>query len=179
VFRRGLALVWLLIVGAGILTACNGGTEPKGEVATDFPIFVYQGEDELGGSETSLHQMLALGRPVVLNFWAGLCPPCRAEMPDLQKVHDRFKERILLFGLDVGPFVGLGTREDGTALLDELAVTYPAGSTGDSNVVQAYEILGMPSTFFLKPSGEITREWTGLLTEDKMIEFVDELLAAS
>ena len=184
-FRSKFTLLGILVVGALILAACGGGdgaddsNQPSGDLAQDFSIVVYQGEDVLGASNLSLNQMLALGKPVVLNFWAGLCPPCRAEMPDLQRVHDRFSDRILLFGLDVGPFVLLGTQEDGKELLDELEITYPAGTTEDSNVVQAYEIRGMPSTFFIKPNGEIQRKWTGLLNESKMAELIEELIAAS
>ena len=181
-FRTKFALLGIVVVGALVLTACGGGNngnQGTGEVAEDFSIFVYQGEDILGASNLSLNQMLGLGKPVVLNFWAGLCPPCRAEMPDLQRVHDKFGDRILLFGLDVGPFVLLGSREDGRELLGDLEVTYPAGSTEDGNVVRAYEIRGMPSTFFIKPNGEIQKEWTGLLNESKMTELIEDLIAAS
>ena len=184
-FRSKFTLLGILVVGALILAACGGGdgvddsNQPSGDLAQDFSIIVYQGEDVLGASSLSLNQMLALGKPVVLNFWAGLCPPCRAEMPDLQRVHDRFSDRILLFGLDVGPFVLLGTEEDGRELLNELEITYPAGTTEDAKIVQAYEIRGMPSTFFIKPNGEIQKKWTGLLNESKLVELVEELIAAS
>ena len=184
-FRSKFTLLGILVVGALILAACGGGdgvddsNQPSGDLAQDFSIIVYQGEDVLGASSLSLNQMLALGKPVVLNFWAGLCPPCRAEMPDLQRVHDRFSDRILLFGLDVGPFVLLGTQEDGRELLNELEITYPAGTTEDAKIVQAYEIRGMPSTFFIKPNGEIQKKWTGLLNESKLVELVEELIAAS
>ena len=100
-------------------------------------------------------------------------------MPDLQAVYEEYGDRILLVGLDVGPFVGLGSRADGQALLAELAVTYPAGTTMDSNVVFDYTLLGMPTTYFISPDGEIVDTWTGLLTEDKLVELVEQLLAAS
>lgn len=112
---------------------------------------------------------------MVLNFWAGQCPPCRVEMPDLQAVY----EEIMLIGLDVGPFIGLGSREDGKALLQELEVTYPAGTTFESKVLTDYSVIGMPSTYFITPRGEIFDTWTGLLTMDKMVELVDALLEAS
>ena len=147
--------------------------------AKDFPIFVYQGEDVLGASDLTLNQLLDQGKPVVLNFWAGLCPPCRAEMPDLQRIHDRFNDRIVLFGLDIGPFVFLGSREEGQELLQQLDITYPAGSTEDAQVVQDYRVLGMPTTVFIKPNGEIMDNWTGLITEDKLAELIEELIAAS
>jgi hypothetical protein len=100
-------------------------------------------------------------------------------MPDLQEVHEGYGDRILLFGLDVGPFVGLNSREDGQALLEELQITYPAGTTFDANVVRDYQILGMPTTVFIKPDGVVIRNWAGLLNKQKLEELVEELLAAS
>jgi len=100
-------------------------------------------------------------------------------MPDLQSVSDAYQDRVLLFGLDVGPFTGLGTNEDGRALLQELAITYPAGTTANPNVVREYEILGMPTTYFITPDGNVHETWTGLLTAEKLTELVEGLLAAS
>ena len=45
---------------------------------------MFQGQDVVGGEKVTLSGLIG-GRPIVLNFWAGLCPPCRAEMPDLQE----------------------------------------------------------------------------------------------
>ena len=61
----------------GILTlgACGPDLEP----APDFRFSLYQGEEVLGAKELSLSDLR--GKPLVLNFWAGLCPPCRLEMP--------------------------------------------------------------------------------------------------
>lgn len=154
------------------------GAGPVG-AAGDFPITVYQGQDVLGGSQVSFSHVTGLGKPVVLNFWAGLCPPCRAEMPDLQSVYGQYSDRVLLFGLDVGPFVGLGSNEDGRKLLKDLKITYPAGTTADAQVVRRYEILGMPTTVFIAPDGRVVQKWTGLLTKNKLKELVEQLLAAS
>ena len=184
--RRVPILIGFAIIGSLLFAACSsaaaGGDQPaSGESALpfDFQITVYQGADLLGGEEVQLSDLLALGRPVVLNFWAGLCPPCRLEMPDLQAVHDEFGDRILLLGLDVGPFTALGSSAEGRALVQQLGVTYPTGTTSDSSVVREYQITGMPSTFFIKPNGEVARKWTGLLTEEKLAELAEDLLNAS
>ena len=149
------------------------------ERAVDFPLFVYQGEEIVGDSELTFFQMLDLGKPVVLNFWAGLCPPCVKEMPDLQKLHDEYKDRIILFGLDVGPFTQLGTREDGKELMEELKITYPAGSTREPKVTQNYKVTSMPTTVFIKPNREILRTQNGIIDHGKLVEIVEELIAAS
>jgi hypothetical protein len=101
------------------------------------------------------------------------------EMPDFQSVSDQFGDQVLFFGLDIGPFTNLGASEDGQALVQELGITYPTGTTADPAVIQDYQLLGMPTTYFVKPDGAILRQWTGLLTEDKLTELVQELLEAS
>ncbi len=149
------------------------------DLPLDFQIAVYQGEDVLGGQEVDFSGVVAQGKPVVLNFWAGLCPPCRLEMPDLQEVHEEFGDQIVLVGVDVGTFTGLGNEEEGRALLQEVGVTYPTGTTDNGDVLRAYQVIGMPTTVFITPDGEIVERWTGLLTKDKMEELVQELIDAS
>lgn len=149
------------------------------ELPLDFNISAYQGEEFLGGKEVRFSEVVAQGKPVVLNFWAGLCPPCRAEMPDLQAVYEEFSDHILLFGLDVGPFTGLGSNQDAIDLIEELGVTYPAGKTDQSQVISKYKVLGMPTTSFIKPDGSVLNKWTGALNQSKLKELVEKLIAAS
>ncbi len=171
----------------------TGSTEPTGattagsvsleEIADnlpfDFDVEVYQREDILGGQNLMFSEIVAQGKPVVLNAWAGLCPPCRAEMPELQAVFEEFGEQMILFGLDLGPFTGLGNRDDAVDLIEEIGVTYAAGNTTQAQVVPKYKILGMPSTYFIKPNGEVLRNWTGAINTSKLRELVTELIAAS
>ncbi|MFB3097436.1 MAG: TlpA family protein disulfide reductase, partial [Dehalococcoidia bacterium] len=114
---------------------------------------------------------------VVLNFWAGLCPPCRAEMPDLQKFYDDYSDKVVLLGIDVGQFTSLGNRDDAQALLKELGVTYPAGFTEDPAIMRNFRVLGMPTTVFLDSEGETFRSWTGALNQKTLSEITDEMLA--
>ena len=116
---------------------------------------------------------------MVLNFFAGLCPPCRAEMPDIQSVSVQYQGRVTIFGLDIGPYVGLGSREDGKALVKELGVTYPTGTTLDAQVVRSYQVLGMPTTVLLTPDGKVLKNWTVILTRAKLVELTEQLLKAS
>lgn len=148
--------------------------------APDVEITMYQGQDAVGGSKVRLSQVLAKGKPVVLNFFAGLCPPCRAEMPDFQHLYDAGgKDRFVLLSVDIGPFVGLGSRDEGKALLRELGITFPAGTVFDEDILGAYQILGMPTTVFITTDGRILRKHTGLLTPDQMRAFSEELIKVS
>ena len=189
--KRNSTLFAAAIVAMVLLTACGTSLQqvPESEPAAspqsdlpeapDFQLTLYHGAEVLGGQQVSLSQVLDQGKPVVLNLWAGLCPPCRLEMPDFQEASDEFGDDVLLIGLDVGPFTNLGTNKEGQELIQELGITYPTGTTSDAGVIQDYQLLGMPATYFIKTDGEIARIWTGLLTKDKLTELVEELIEVS
>lgn len=166
-----IPLAMILTVAA---IACGGGSR---DLAPEFTITMFQGQDVVGGEEVSLHSLIGY-KPIVLNFWAGLCPPCRAEMPDIQEFNEEFKDRALLLGVDLGQFTGLGTQKDAKDLLGELEVTYPAGFTSDANVIKDYQVLGMPTTIFINSDGEISNKWTGALNgkilKEKTLEMLDQ-----
>lgn len=157
----------------------SGGPSGAPAVTLDTPdvlISAYQGADLLGGEEVLLSQVVGQGKPVVLNFWAALCAPCVIEMPEFQRIADERSDEIMIVGIDIGPQQFLGSREEGQALLVELGIRYPVGTTFDDQVVRSFEIFGMPTTFFIKADGRLHRSWTGLLTEGKINEIIDEML---
>ena len=168
---------------AGSGSSSSGGKltqdlSPSGgdELEQGLSFTLYQGSDVLG--EGNLTAGSLRGKPLVINFWAGLCPPCRAEMPDLQEFYEENKERVNLLGIDVGQFTGLGDQASAKALLEELNVTYPAGFTSDGGVMRDYKILGMPTTVFIDSKGETFRQWSGVLNKDALTRVTNEMLEA-
>ena len=179
----GNPLRWaVLLLSAVFLTvACSSDASAPAAPSTggieavyDFNIALYQGDDALGADTVALSDLR--GQPVVLNFWAGLCPPCRAEMPEFQAFADEYAGRALVLGVDLGQFFSLGGQEDAKKLLSELSVSYPAGYTEDASVVRELGVLGLPATFFIAPDGSLHRKWQGVLNGDKLAEITDEML---
>ena len=151
------------------------GTTPEGP---DFHMVAYQGQEVLGADELAVTQLFGRGKPVVLNFWAGLCPPCRAEMPGFQRVYDDLGDQFLLVGVDIGPFTGLGSNADARALLEELNISYPtAYATEDPT--RSFAVLGMPTTMLFTAEGRIVAKHTGFLPEDALRSTLRDLLAPS
>ena len=101
------------------------------------------------------------GKPLVINFWAGLCSISRSNLRDFQGFYDEFGDRVNLVGVDVGHFTGLGSLRDAKDLLGELDITYPAASTADNAVMPDYRIFGMPATTFIAADGSIFKHWQG------------------
>ena len=170
----GVAVVVVALNGIGVFQAASGAG-----AASNFSFKVYQGEEALGGSTVKFSSLLGTGQLVVLNFWGGDCPPCRAEMPALQRVYDAHKDEMLLVGLDVGRFLGLGTQREALALLEELDITYPAGTPPNAAALNNYAISGLPATVFFGRDGEVARIWAGAIREDQMESIVGGLLEGS
>ena len=180
-----LPLVLLLAVAAiacsndssdGNVSVVGSDSSGSGDRAPEFSITMFQGQDVVGGQEVSLHSLIG-PKPIVLNFWAGLCPPCRAEMPDLQEFNDKFRDRALLVGVDLGQFTGLGSQEDAQKLLKDLEITYPAGFTSNRDIIQDYRVLGLPMTIFIGNDGNIFNKWSGPLNAKTLKEKTLEMLA--
>ncbi|HXK55755.1 MAG TPA: redoxin domain-containing protein [Gammaproteobacteria bacterium] len=102
-----------------------------------------------------------LGQVVIINFWATWCPPCRAEMPSMQRAWEQLeKEGIMMLGIDVG--------EDEETIFQFSAyypVAFPLLMDRDSGVINQWPVRGLPTTFVVDPGGRIVyraiggREW--------------------
>ena len=146
----------------------------------DFEFSMYAGGDVVGGSErVSFSTLFPAEKPLVLNFWAGQCPPCRAEMPSFQAVYDRYQDDFTLLGLDIGPFTRLGTNQDAGDLLRDLNITYPTGYAHDRAPVTRYRITSMPTTLFFTADGKLFKRREGFLDQGRMTETIEDLLRAS
>ena len=165
-----MALVAL--IGFSIRNSTDGGS---------FSMTAYQGAAELGGTTVSLTDVKAhvAGKPIVLNFWGGSCPPCRAEMPGFQNVYERHADDILMLGVDIGPFLNLGSRTSALRLLDELGITYPAAYAIDRNPVTQFQITGLPATYFFDGNGNLLDRAPGFINERDLEARVRELIGTS
>ena len=167
------------IAAPGLLAACSGPSSQSSGGAPDFTITAYQGEDVLGGQTVKFSRVFENGKPVVLNFWAGLCPPCRAEMPGFQRIFDQVRDSVVLVGVDLGPYVGLGEHDDARRLLANLGIRYPAAYAVDATPIRLYQIRAMPTTVFLTRKGQIVDAGNGMLVESQMRDKIQRLISTA
>lgn len=112
-----------------------------------------------GGERYNLNDMR--GKPIIVNFWATWCPPCRAEMPSMQRAWEQVKdEDILVLAINVG--------EDADTIgqfTKQVKMEFPLPMDLDSKVTQRWPMNGLPTTFVVDPEGRLVyraqgeREW--------------------
>lgn len=168
-----------LVAAASVLLAAacgswsgSGDDDDSGE---PFTVAAYQGQEALGGQEVEFDSLLAGEMPVVVNFFAAQCPPCLLEMPWFEHAAQQHTDDVLMVGVDIGPFVGLGTHEQGQQLLRDLGITYPAGAAVDDAAVRRFEVVSMPTTVFFDGVGKLVGQHGGILTQDQIEDWFAEL----
>jgi thiol-disulfide isomerase/thioredoxin len=128
-----------------------------GTPASDFDI------ELLSGETFDLSEHFATdGRPIVLNFWASWCPPCRAEMPDFDRVASEHDDILVL---------GIAVEDDPAAALTfaaEIGVSYPLGIDETDTIAAKFPYLGLPTTWFIDADGIIVRQWTGMMSYEDL-----------
>ncbi len=135
--------------------------------APDFTVYDFDGE------AVSLSGFL--GTPVVINFWATWCPPCRSELPAFQSAWEVWGDRVQFLMVDLTD----GGRETEEAVLDFLAetgYTFPVFCDSDYSGAMAYGVRSIPMTVFVDAEGLIRGGQIGAMTEDALTAGLENLL---
>jgi cytochrome c biogenesis protein CcmG/thiol:disulfide interchange protein DsbE len=164
--KRGL---WNLLIGIAVLlgvawtwagrvppSVVASGTRlsPAPAVGHPAPEFALDGP---AGDSFSLGALR--GKPVVLNFWATWCPPCRSEAPDLQSASRRYAGQVSVLAVDQGE--PAATVQAYTA---QQGLTYPSPLDENGRVSLAYGVHALPTTFFIDRDGIIRQIYVGPLS---------------
>ena len=100
------------------------------------------------------------GKPVVLNFWASWCPPCRKEMPDFDKAHRELGGEVMFMMVNCGD-----DAPDGMRFVQDLGYGFPVYFDTQDEGTTAYGVTGIPATFFINAEGSIVSNKVGSLSE--------------
>jgi cytochrome c biogenesis protein CcmG, thiol:disulfide interchange protein DsbE len=123
----------------------------------------------LDGATFALNELH--GQPLVINFWATWCFPCRQEMPMLQSTWERYGDSVLILGVDVG--------EQETIVqdfVDEFQLTFPILLDEPMAVAGEYNVRGLPTTFFIDGNGIIRQIYPGELNSAILAEGIQKIL---
>lgn len=159
-FSVGVIVVLLLgLIGIGWLNRNNLVMVEVGSTAPDYEAV------DLDGSAVRISDLR--GEVVLLNVWATWCPPCKEEMPSMQRLHNDLGPgglRIIAVSVDadLGIMDRVGNRGgDVDAFTRELGLTFPIWRDPAGGIRQAYWVRALPETFAINREGEIVKKWLG------------------
>ena len=120
------------------------------------------------------------GKIVFLNFWATWCPPCRAEMPDIQKLYERSpregKDAVIVLGV-AAPKLGSEKDEAGIkAFMDKNGYTYPVLMDKEGKLFEAYSIRAIPTTYLIDRRGNVIGRVQGALSAENLEKIIQQVL---
>ena len=130
-------------------------TAPQKPLAPDF--MVYDGD----GNGVNLSDYF--GKPIVLNFWASWCGPCKSEMPDFQKVFEELGDEVQF--LMVNATGGRETLDTAKAFIANSGYTFPVLYDADGDASMTYRVYSLPTTYFIDANGYAIAQATGAINE--------------
>lgn len=156
--------------------AAGAGAEERDQIAApDFTL-----TDQNGITHTLSEYR---GKTVFLNFWATWCPPCRAEMPDIQALYEEMIEAEdpdLIILAVAFPNHGGETSEEGIReFLENNGYTYPVLMDHDASLLDPYYITAYPTTYMIDRDGNIYGYVTGSMTKDIMEDIIRQTKEAA
>ena len=139
---------------AATVPASTAPTEQALPMAPDFTVY------DLQGNPVKLSDFL--GTPVVLNFWASWCGPCKAEMPEFDQVCKALEGKVqfLMINLTDG---NAETVESASAFIADAGYGFPVFYDTATEAAMAYGVQSIPTTFFITARGEAAAYYTGTM----------------
>ncbi len=157
------AVAFIAVLGAAVL---NKSSPPvPGDMAPPFKAELLAQDGELALEDLR-------GKPVVLNFWASWCEPCKAEAPMLREAHERYGDQVAFVGVDIRD-----ARGDALSFAEEQGLDYPHVRDEDLEIYDSFGLTGQPETFFIDEEGVILEHVPGPLFRETLFQLLDSLVA--
>jgi len=166
---RGILLLFLFLY---VFSGCEGKADRPantsvaavGDMVVDFRIKTFVG-GEFDLADT-------WGRPVVINFWASWCGPCKMEAETLERVYLGFRDRGVVF---VG--VALQDTEEGSKkFIKRYGLTFTTGPDPDGAIMKAYNVFGIPKTLVVRKDGRVSYIRSGPIEEKELVREIKKVL---
>lgn len=125
------------------------------------------------GSAVALSDMR--GKPVVVNFFASWCGPCKMEMPYFDECYAKYGDRVTFMMVNLCAF-GNDTKENGKQMVESGGWTFPVYFDSDGEAATGYAIRAMPTTVFVSAEGELKGRHTGMMDRETLEKTVRAMI---
>lgn len=143
------------------------GQEVSAYPGTDFTVY------DMDGNAVKLSDMV--GKPVVLNFWATWCDPCKSELPAFQSAYEEYGDQVQFMMVDL--IEGrTETVEMATEYAQEQGYTFPLFFDSDQEASAAYELYAIPASYFIDEEGNLVANHVGAMDYDTLVAYIEEII---
>ncbi len=139
-------------------------TEPPQPTAPDFVVY------DAAGNPVRLSDYF--GKPIVLNFWASWCGPCRSEMPHFQEMYEKWGDEVVFLMVNLTD----GSRETiatASSFIGKGGYTFPVLFDLHYDAATAYSVYYLPTTYFLDAQGNVVTYYSGALSAETLQQYID------
>ena len=112
------------------------------------------------------------GKWVLVNYWASYCPPCLAEMPDIERFYRANRKKFTVLGMDTAS----SSVPDIKAFMQDYGITYPLIPTQTSTLLAFGEIFAIPTSYLISPQGKVVNKTIGMITFKDLNHYVNPSL---
>ncbi|RAW11546.1 TlpA family protein disulfide reductase [Paenibacillus taichungensis] len=138
----------------------------QGNIAPDFEL------NSLDGKIFKLSDFR--GQKVIVNMWATWCPPCRAEMPDMQKFYDKYADENTTV-IAINMTTSEKSVDRISVFLDEFGITFPILLDKQNKIAEIYQVHALPTSYIIDSQGVIQQKVTGPMNYEMMEKLVKEI----
>ena len=165
---RLLLSIILCMMCSAVLFSCDQDQE---KAAPAFAINLYDTIDFESGQIKTFPRNSS--KIQVVNFWFPSCPPCIAEMPELNTFYLEHKDTVEVIAIQL---VGLDSIEDGQQFVTDKNIAFAVGADRDGKITTDYKVSVFPSTFFISSDSTIKKTWQGQITTEELESFVRPMI---
>ncbi|MEG0804526.1 MAG: TlpA disulfide reductase family protein [Pygmaiobacter sp.] len=141
-------------------------SDPAAEHAPDFTVY------DASGNSVTLTELM--GKPLVLNFWASWCGPCKGEMPDFEAVYQEYGDKVTFVMVNLTG--GRETQESAQSYVEGKGYTFPVYFDIDGDAAATYSVSGIPATYIIDADGALVAHSVGAISGDELRKALDGLL---
>lgn len=162
-----LVLIWAAVLVGGPFRPAQS-TAPAGRKAQAGAVAPPMALTGLDGTPVSLKDFE--GKAVFVNFWASWCPPCRMEMPEVERLSRSLPPGTAILTVNMTP--SEASPEAVRQFMADSGYTFPVALDLDGTAGETYGVLSLPTSLFISPEGVITTRVTGSLSYAAMFDYL-------